>query len=223
MTMATRTEAEIKRLSEHMSLSVTPFDWLEKAKALRRASDQLFTRFEEEKIAYDEEMERAFSFERDPPDASIFMMLLGFAIENLIKGLHVSTLSIVKSPRTIEELGVSTHRLTVISGKIAKVLDEKYTKREIDILAGIEQSILWHGRYPSPVRADKLVSTSDYTLFSAPVFRYPEDHFDTCTLFDRLQSWLRNRARFTTRKTGLSAKLGIKRRIGIMPGEPEGS
>ncbi len=67
------------------------------------------------------------------------------------------------------------------------VLSESFTKREIDVMTAIEQSIVWHGPYRSPVRAEQLISTIDHNLFSAPVFRYPNDHFDTCTLFDRLQ------------------------------------
>jgi hypothetical protein len=100
------------------------------------------------------------------------------------------------------------------------VLSESFTKREIDVMTAIEQSIVWHGPYRSPVRAEQLISTIDHNLFSAPVFRYPNDHFDTCTLFDRLQILLENRARFSIQKTGLSAKLSFRPRAGKMPGEP---
>ena len=99
-----RTKKEIKNLAERLSLRVTPYDWLTKAQSLRQASNHLLIRFEEDHLAYDEQFERNPDFDLEPPDDSVLMMLLGFAVENLLKGLYVSTLSIVKAPRTLREL-----------------------------------------------------------------------------------------------------------------------
>lgn len=215
--MAKRTKAEIKNLSARLPLKSTPLDWLEKARALRHASNHLLIHFEEEQLAYEEKFERTLAFELEPPDASVLMMLLGFAIENLLKGLYVSTLKIAKPPRTLRELGVSGHCLAVIANKLEVALGETFSQRELDILAAVEQTILWYGRYPSPVDADKLISTSDHTLFSMPMFRYPKDHFDACAMCDRLESLLIPRAPFSIQKKMLDNQV----RVGRMPGDAD--
>jgi hypothetical protein len=101
--MAERTKTEIRNLSARLSFRAAPYDWLKKARALRRASDHLFIRFEEELLAYEESLDS--SFELVPPDSSALALLLAFAIENLPKGLYVSTQKIA-NPRRLKELWV---------------------------------------------------------------------------------------------------------------------
>jgi hypothetical protein len=205
-TMAERTKTEIRKLSARLSFRATPYDWLEKARALRRASNHLFIRFEEELLAYEEGFEQASSFELVRPDSSVLEMLLGFAIENLLKGLYVSTQKIA-NPRTLRELGVSRHDLSNIANEVAVKLGEQLSKRDLDILVAVEQTIMWRGRYPSPIDVEKLISSKDSSIFSAVWFRYP----DACTLYDRLEALLIPRAPFSIRKGNLG-------RSGLMPG-----
>jgi hypothetical protein len=49
--MAERTKEEIRKLSAPLSLCLTPWDWLKKAQLLRDASNQLFVRFENDRLA----------------------------------------------------------------------------------------------------------------------------------------------------------------------------
>ena len=210
--MAERTKEEIRKLSAPLSLSLTPWDWLKKAQLLRDASNQLFVRFENDQLAHDERFERELSFDLDAPDDSVLMMLFGFAIENLLKGLYVSTLKNAKRPRTLDELGVSRHGLAVIAKKVEAALGEQFSESEIKLLTDLEQTIVWRGRYPSPVDADRLISTSSDTLFSAPSFQYPEHHFAASKLYDRLEALLIPRAPFSVRKTLLG-----KTYLGRMP------
>jgi hypothetical protein len=212
--MAERTKKEIKTLADPLSLRVTPYDWLKKAQTLRQASNHLLIRFEEDQLAHDEQFELNPDFDLESPDGSVLMMLLGFAIENLLKGLYVSTLPIVTPPRTLRKLGVQGHSLTDLAGKITDALGEQFTKRELDILTAVEQSLVWCGRYPSPIDADKLISPSADTSFSMPLFRYPVDHFDACTLYDRLESSLTPRAPFSIQRMTLGTS-----RVGRMPGD----
>jgi hypothetical protein len=107
----------------------------------------------------------------------------------------------------------------MIANKIKDALNEPFSQRELDILTAIERSIVWCGRYPSPIDADKLISPSADSLFSMPFFRYPADHFDAYKLCDRLESLLNPRAPFSTRRT----MLGNKVHIGLMPGEADGT
>jgi hypothetical protein len=132
--MAERTKEEIRKLSAPLSLSLTPWDWLKKAQLLRDASNQLFVRFENDQLAHDERFERELSFDLDAPDDSVLMMLFGFAIENLLKGLYVSTLKNAKRPRTLDELGVSRHGLAVIAKKVEAALGEQFSESEIKLL-----------------------------------------------------------------------------------------
>ena len=210
--MAERTKEEIRKLSAPLSLSLTPWDWLKKAQLLRDASNQLFVRFENDQLAHDERFERELSFDLDAPDDSVLMMLFGFAIENLLKGLYVSTLKNAKRPRTLNELGVSRHGLAVIAKKVEAALGEQFSESEIKLLTDLEQTIVWRGRYPSPVDADRLISTSSDTLFSAPSFQYPEHHFAASKLYDRLEALLIPRAPFSVRKILLG-----KTYLGRMP------
>jgi len=210
--MAERTKEEIRKLSAPLSLSLTPWDWLKKAQLLRNASNQLFVRFENDRLAHDERFERELSFDLDAPDDSVLMMLFGFAIENLLKGLYVSTLKNAKRPRTLNELGVSRHGLAVIAKKVEAALGEQFSESEIKLLTDLEQTIVWRGRYPSPVDADRLISTSSDTLFSAPSFQYPEHHFAASKLYDRLEALLIPRAPFSVRKILLG-----KTYLGRMP------
>ena len=210
--MAERTKEEIRKLSAPLSLSLTPWDWLKKAQLLRDASNQIFVRFENDQLAHDERFERELSFDLDAPDDSVLMMLFGFAIENLLKGLYVSTLKNAKRPRTLDELGVSRHGLAVIAKKVEAALGEQFSESEIKLLTDLEQTIVWRGRYPSPVDADRLISTSSDTLFSAPSFQYPEHHFAASKLYDRLEALLISRAPFSVRKILLG-----KTYLGRMP------
>lgn len=210
--MAERTKEEIRKLSAPLSLSLTPWDWLKKAQLLRDASNQLFVRFENDQLAHDERFERELSFDLDAPDDSVLMMLFGFAIENLLKGLYVSTLKNAKRPRTLDELGVSRHGLAVIAKKVEAALGEQFSESEIKLLTDLEQTIVWRGRYPSPVDADRLISTSSDTLFSAPSFQNPEHHFAASKLYDRLEALLIPRAPFSVRKILLG-----KTYLGRMP------
>jgi len=214
--MAERTKQEIKNLSARFSLSVTPWDWLKKAQVLRDASNQLFVRFEKDRLAYDERFERNPSFDLESPDDSVLMMLFGFAIENLLKGLYVSTLKNSKRPRRVTELGVSRHKIADIAKKVAAALGEQFSESEINLLTGLEHMIVWRGRYPSPVDTDKLISTSRHTLFSEPSFRYPENHFAASKLYDRLESLLIPRAPFS-----IQTKLLGKAYVGRMPGDAD--
>jgi hypothetical protein len=199
--MEERTKEEIKKLSAPLSLNLTPWDWLKKAQLLRDASNQLFVRFEKDRLAYDERFEQNPSFDLVSPDDSVFIMLFGFAIENLLKGLYVGTLKNAKRPRTLNELGVSRHGLAVIAKQVEAALGEQFSESEMKLLTDLEQTIVWRGRYPSPVDADSLISTSSDTLFSAPSFRYPEHHFAASKLYDRLEALLIPRAPFSVRKT----------------------
>jgi hypothetical protein len=173
---------------------------------------------------HDERFERELSFAThtsvlmtlalDAPDDSVLMMLFGFAIENLLKGLYVSTLKNAKRPRTLNELECPAMGSLSLRRKLKRRWGEQFSESEIKLLTDLEQTIVWRGRYPSPVDADRLISTSSDTLFSAPSFQYPEHHFAASKLYDRLEALLIPRAPFSVQKILLG-----KTYLGRMPGD----
>lgn len=200
-------KGQIRNHSTRFSLNLTPWDWLKKARTLRRAFNHLFIQFEGDKLSFDETFERNPSFDLQSPDDTVLMMILAFAIENLLKGLYVSTLKHVKRPNTLKELGLSQHKLVIIADKVGTDIGENFSENEVTLLAGLEQLILWRGRYPSPVDAEKAMAA-----FFAPSFRHPEYHFDACKLYDRLESLLTPRAPFSVQN-----KLFGKTYVGQIP------
>ena len=81
---------------DDISLQVHPQDWLAKARKLKKAADLLFINFETEQEKFDEEFEKEHDFDLPRPDDTVVTMLLGFGVENLLKGLLVSTLEHVE-------------------------------------------------------------------------------------------------------------------------------
>jgi hypothetical protein len=211
--MTQRSQDEIRRMGERLSLNATPWDWLMKARALKRSHDLLFIRFEDDWAKYSEAFERDPSAELDMPDDSVFLMLLGFGIENFLKGISVSLLSNSHHQKTLKELNLFDHNLADRAKVVGASLDTRFSDDELDLLASLQEAIIWWGRYPSPTNSTKLISPDEGRLFSAPDIKYPE-HFRVCQLFDRLEVLLDNRAPFVLKETGFGR---IKR--GLMPGD----
>jgi hypothetical protein len=88
-------------LRARISLRVAPVNWLEKARQLRKSANLLFVVFENEQLEFGKQFERDPSLMEGWPDDTTILLLLGFAVENLLKGLFVSALP---EPRKIKEL-----------------------------------------------------------------------------------------------------------------------
>lgn len=73
-------------LRSEISLRVHPQDWLAKARKLKKAADLLFRNFETEQVKFNEEFEKDCDADLPRPDDTVVTMLLGFAVENLLKG-----------------------------------------------------------------------------------------------------------------------------------------
>jgi hypothetical protein len=184
------------RVPDHLrgkiSLAVKPWNWLTKAQRLRKAANLLFISFEAEHEAYDKD----HSYKTAIPDGSTIEMLIGFAVENLLKGLHATTRSNIENVKDLKELIIpgSRHELTPIAEALKEPpLSLKFSKEEYDILSVLEHVILWFGRYPSATSIDDLIPRDD-NGFKKFYFTYPDDHFAALRLYDRLESALAERA-----------------------------
>ncbi len=180
-------------LRGEISLAVSPWNWLTKAQQLHRAANLLFINFEAEQEEYDKDP----SYDAAIPDGSTVEMLIGFAVENLLKGLYVTTLSNVKDVKDLKELFIPGSRHELIP--IAEALKEPplslfFSEEDQDILSVLEHVILWYGRYPSARNIDDTIPMGDGGLFKKFYFAYPDDHFAALRLYDRLESALAERA-----------------------------
>jgi hypothetical protein len=194
-------------LRSRISLRVLPQDWLAKARVLKKAVDRLFIDFEIEREEFEEK------FEKEPdttklsfPDDTVVTMLLGFAVENLLKGLHVSTLEHMEGVKDLSELPsvLRRHELRAIACAVTSGLQIEYSEEELDLLDALTHVIVWYGRYPSarniddliPVHDMPVVSTFDGQLthhFKKFRFNYPHDYFATLKLYDRLETLLQEK------------------------------
>lgn len=95
-------------------------------------------------------------------------MLIGFAVESLLKGLYVTTRSNVQNIKDLGELFIPGSRHDLIA--IAETLNEQplslsFSKEEHDILSVLEHVVLWYGRYPSARNIDHLIPMDDCGFF----------------------------------------------------------
>jgi hypothetical protein len=184
-------------LRSRIFLAVRPQDWLAKARQLKKAADLLLIKFEEEQVRFNEEFERDPSTNVPFPDDSVVTMLLGFAVENLLKGLYVSTLERVEDIKDLSELKFpgQRHELEPIALAMKGALKIKFSQQEVALLHALEHVVLWYGRYPSARNIDDLIPTHEAGFFKKFSFNYPEDHFATLELYQCLEAELANRAK----------------------------
>jgi hypothetical protein len=185
-------------LRPQIHLRVKPEHWLAKSRELKKAANLLFQKLEEEQAKYAEEFEENPDPTWPPtlrsPDDSVVTMLLGLAVENLLKGIHVSTLKDVDLGQ-VQHLSAlkfptSGHELE----EIALKLPLEFSQDEIGVLQVLEHVILWFGRYPSARDIDNLAPADEAGHFKKFIFNYPEDHFAAMRLYDRLEDVLAPRA-----------------------------
>ncbi len=188
-------------LRSKISLAVSPWDWLNKARTLRKAANSLFIEFEADQAKYDEN----YSDDAAIPDGSTVEMLLGFAVENLLKGLYVTTVLSFTDIKDLKQLSIpgNRHELSPIAEAIAKPLGLTFSKDELDILNVLEHVILWFGRYPSARNIDDLIPMDETGIFKKFYFNYPNDHYAALRLYDRLEETLEGRAPKPLQKSSL--------------------
>jgi hypothetical protein len=148
-----------------------PQRWLENARRLRVVADSigpLFARdmIEAEKRPADQRIVDDLKYSDVGP---VYLMLVGLAIESLVKGILVH-----RDPRSVVEGKLSCqllhHDLPVLFGAAQIRLDPA----EKRFVTRLKEAIMWYGRYPVPTKAQRrkrkpevFVSASDPDLFDA--------------------------------------------------------
>jgi hypothetical protein len=80
-----------------------------------------------------------------------YMMLTGFAFENLLKGIDIG-----REPSLIDDNKLRKKRWPRNGHGISKIahrIDEKLSAKEIDLFKRLEEFIYWAGRYPVSIKA----------------------------------------------------------------------
>jgi hypothetical protein len=119
--------------------------------------------------------------------------LLGFGIENLLKGLFVAA---VRPPlRTVQKLKAlkipgGPHELEPIADEVGILLKIKFSEEERGLLQALEHYIRWRGRYPSATDIENIIPIGDNGVFKKFILYYPRDHFDLISLYDKLEGLL---------------------------------
>jgi hypothetical protein len=184
-------------IRETLSLNVSPRYWLEKARKLRKSANLLFIEYESEQSEFIDK------FERDPsvsgasrPDDDVVVLLLGLGIENLLKGLFVGAVG--PPPGKVQKLKDlkfpgGPHELAPVADEVGKLLQIKFSDEERGIIQALEYYIRWRGRYPSAADVENSIPINDNGFFKKFILYYPNDHFDTISLYNKLECQLEAR------------------------------
>jgi hypothetical protein len=166
--------------------------WLYEADRLKRAADLVGSRFQGEanewlKLALadgDEETARDFAFQLGMPA----MMLIGYAIEVLAKGLIVAADSTDETVKRISGSHIDGALLEEAGAELASgdafLVDQT-----------LYHAVRWSGRYPVPHPRDGQRYADQVAAASGSIFSHPgaisTDHYRrACELFDRMREQL---------------------------------
>lgn len=125
-------------------LKSNPSSWRDTAEELLR-------------VAYKLESERDVEHERliDPSIGHIYYMLIGFALENYLKGAIVKKLLV--GGKSLEEDKLDSvlngHKISKLFSDAGLAVESKRYHTELDYLT---ECIEWRGRYPCPTEAKKI-------------------------------------------------------------------
>ncbi len=130
------------------SAAVDPRQWLNYARSLKSAADLLSPTFQKELDApYSPPKKNNFK----TSIGQIYLMMVGFSVENYLKGIYITEDSnVIKDDRLIK---LNRHGLLQLMSE----LKFKLTKKEIDLVERLEEFVLWAGRYPIPTKFERLI------------------------------------------------------------------
>jgi len=164
----------IATVTDFRSLARDPDSWLRMARGHRSVAEVLWCRYLDVRGAdlddpRHEESKGCFLG---------FMLHAGLAVENAAKGALIA-----KKPRIVEGPKLNRrawgrkggHELGRLVDRVLDCLSEE----ETDLLARLEQSVRWTGKYPVPLEGDRL-------SWEGRQIDYPKDHQTLDELLERL-------------------------------------
>jgi hypothetical protein len=119
--------------------------------------------------------------------ASVFMMLMAFAAENLLKGILIARQPDLVTPKNVSKWEGGGHDLI----ELAKAAEIKLTEDETRLLLTLSLHGKWMGRYPCPFNhSDRLPRTTDGGGFGPPGLYAGSDLDHVFTLCDKFEQVL---------------------------------
>ncbi len=145
-------------------IATDSFAWLEQAQCLQIASKPILKCLLEianESQTIDHVRLKKLSF------VSTYMLIMGFAFENLLKAIAVSRRLITLNNSKLKfdsslPKTKSQHSLS----QYCKALKVELTSEETDYLKRIEEYVYWAGRYPLPINSSEYIKCCSENLLS---------------------------------------------------------
>jgi hypothetical protein len=137
-----------------------PLAWQSSADSLMRAARTLLPSIEADGRAASGPAATVF----EPPVTPVYMLLVGLAMENLAKAVHVARRqSAVRGDRLANDL--KTHSLLDLLRRVGLELDED----EAYLVERLEACVTWAGRYPIPLKLDAYLPRTHPSGGSGPL------------------------------------------------------
>jgi hypothetical protein len=162
------------------SAASDPRQWLSYARSLQFTADLLKPIFEKEHQTPRPRNQKNYF----PISVSqIYLMIVGFAVENYLKGIYVISFpEVIKDDKLIK---LNRHDLL----QLMRELKFEVLKEEFDLIERLEEFVLWAGRYPIPSKFGRLIPKKhrEGTKFNFIVYSLPTDVDIASKLLNRLE------------------------------------
>jgi hypothetical protein len=142
-----------------------PYAWQFHAEELKGAADAVVERYERDELPV-----MTFRYMD-----SVYVYLMGMAIENLLKGIHVAKrpelIKLKKEPVKNKWLGYKLHddlhwhNLTALAKQLKKRYHIDFTDDELEMIALFERFVTWAGRYQVPLDSITFVDAQFSTYY----------------------------------------------------------
>lgn len=164
-------QTELSRQDDFDVVASVPLVWLNAAEYLKISADVLFAHWENSEKEYFELLDKLRGSDESIDDSlytefrimlqklstvNVATMLIGLAIENLLKGLIAQTGS--HTVASEGRLKIGSHNLTSLANRVPL----KVSQREISLLDKASKFIEWRGRYNMPMSYLKTDSNLNY-------------------------------------------------------------
>lgn len=166
------------------TVSRDSMSWLDNSEKLKFSADIIQTKFRELVKPF---FNRQGDYSNEKEVIALwnsYFLIIGFAFENLIKGLSIEYNRLASSYQDIFNLYWERHKKGHGISNIAKDNMFDLTNDEFDLLEKLETYSIWAGRYPIPTNENKFIKEK-YNLFYST-----NDNDKIDSLFDKIRNRL---------------------------------
>ena len=199
----------MQRLIEYQERVLNPYSWINQADELIKASKKLepsIKKYWSTASKYFDPNKGTYSppagFKPKRPLQATYFMLLAYAIENYLKAILVAENKekynqAILHKRTLGNLPEDLKKYGHDLIQLARESKLSCTEAELSLLIRLFRHSDWQGRYPVPIKADKLNSTARYNgkgFDIKAIGMWCEDINDLKILIRRIKKFSSNKA-----------------------------